>query len=255
MAVTVTTGKTHVRYARLLVQGHNLSGDSRSLGAVGFTDNLADVTGWTDIKENIKGIKSVNFGQYEALFNNKASAPSINAGTHTVLSSDPSNFYGSVVFGIGEHPTIGSPSFSATLEQFSYMVNVSTADAVTIQSTFFPGETAVAGWGTALAVGESQSATIDLPSFDNGAALANGAMFIYHVSQSVGAMGANDWDLTIEDSPADAVWGTVGSVAGIGSTITAGIITTVSSVDRYTRVSLTKNAGTDLILWVMQIAL
>jgi hypothetical protein len=256
MAVTVTTGKTHVRYARLLIQGNNLSGDSRSLGTVGLGGNPADVTGWVDIMENIPGMATVNFGDYSALFNNKVSAPGVNAGTHTALNAIGTDLFGTVAFGISEPPTIGAPSFSASLTQFTYLPNMTPSDAVAISATFNAGENAVAGWGQMLAIGVSESATIDLPSLDNGAAAPKGYMWIYHVAQSAGAMGTNDWDLTMEDSPADSVFSaTLGVATNIGSAVTSAVITDPGSVDRYTRASLVKNAGTDLILWLAQIPL
>ena len=256
MAATVATGKTDSRFTRLLVNGNNLSGDSRTMSGVGFTSALVDVTAWVDITENLKGVKTVMFGAYNAFYSNTIAAPSINAGTHTVLSPELNDFNGTLVIGVGGNPAIGASAFSSSLTQFDYLADATISSAVAINVNFGAGQNAVAGWGQMLSVGASESATIDLTSLDNGGANANGYMWFYHVSQSDGAMGANDWDLTIEDSANDSSFAATGAtVSSIGATITSGLLTDTNSVDRYTRVSLTKTAGTDLILWVAQIPL
>lgn len=254
MAVTVTTGKTTTRYSRFLVEGNNLSGDSRSLASVGLAATQLDVTGWVDIMENLSGVKTLNMGAYTALFNNNASAAGVNAGTHTVLSGDPS-VVATYVIGINEAPTIGAPAFSGTMKQFSYTFSPTVGAAVELSSDLQADQSAVAGWGPMLAVGTSTSISVDLGSVDNGAANANGYVWFVHVQQSDGAMGTNDWDLVIEHAPDDSTWATAVSQAAIGASVTSYTLTLASSVDRYTRVTLTKNAGTDLRVWVHQIAL
>lgn len=254
MAVVITTGKTSTRYSRFIVSGNNLSGDSRSVGSVGFTSAPLDVTGWVDTIENISGIKTALITPYTALFNNAVSAAGVNAGSHTILSPSGANVV-TFVQGINEPPTIGAPAFSLTTQIFSYLANPTVGAALEVATDFQADVNAVAGWGSMLEIGTSQSATITLGSVDNGAANASGYVWFVHVAQSDGAMGTNDWDLLIEHSPDDGVWATAASTTGIGASVEVQTLTLTTSVDRYTRINLTKNAGTDLKIWVHQIAL
>ena len=44
MAVTVTQGKTHSRFGRILVDGYNISGDVRQLSNVGVSYAETDIS-------------------------------------------------------------------------------------------------------------------------------------------------------------------------------------------------------------------
>ena len=252
MAVTPTTGKTHQKYARLLVAGANLSGDSRTLGTVGITYEQDDVTGWEDIMNFLPGQATLNFGPYQGLFNNRVAATGpIEPGTHTVLASSGANI-ATLVYGIREAPTIGAPAFSASLQQMSYTSSI--AAGATLISADFSNATGNSftayGWGQILANGTSTSSTTSFGSLDNGASSANGAYGILHVAQSAGAMGSNNWEIKIEDSANDSSWADLITFTADGSSATAEWGSASGTVDRYTRVTITKSAGTDLVAWV-----
>lgn len=258
MAVTISTGKTHIRYGRLLVGGANLSGDSRSLGNVGMAYDEADVTGWQDIMNFIPGQAAVNFGPYQALFNNNPAATGpIEPGTHTELNGIGAPVT-TLALGIQEAPTIGAPAFSALLQQYSYLVTAAAADAVVINADF-SGAANIGqsdyGWGQILANGSSVSITTTNGSVDNGASSANGAYAILHITQSAGAMGTNNWEIKVQDSADDSAWADLTVFGSDGSSVGAAWATVPGTVDRYTRVVMTKTAGTDLIAWVNLIRL
>lgn len=252
MAVTVTTGKTNTKYARLLVGGANLSGDSRTLGSVGMVYAEDDVTGWEDITNFLPGQATLNFGPYQALMSNKAAATGpVQPGTHTILASSGASI-ATAVIGIREAPTIGAPAFSAHLQQLSYTTSLA-AGAVLIDANFtntVGNSFSSYGWGQILANGTSVSSTTTNGSLDNGASSANGAYGVLHITTSAGAMGSNNWQIKIQDSANDSTWADLITFSANGSTATAEWGSVSGTVDRYTRVVMTKSAGTDLVAWV-----
>lgn len=257
MAVTPTTGKTNTKYARLLVAGANLSGDARTLGGVGMTYAEDDVTGWEEIMNFLPGQATLSFGPLQAVFNNKAAATGpIQPGTHTILASSGASI-ATAVIGIREAPTIGAPAFSAHLQQLSYTSNLA-AGAVIIDANFtntVGNSFSAYGWGQILANGTSVSSTTTNGSLDNGASSANGAYGVLHITTSAGAMGSNSWVVKIQDSANDSTWADLITFSANGSTATAEWGSAAGTVDRYTRVVMTKSAGTDLVAWVNLIRL
>ena len=257
MAVTVTTGKTNVKYARALFGGANLSGDSRSLGNVGVSYAEDDVTGWEDIMNFLPGQGTLNFGPYQAVFNNNAAATGpVEPGVHTELAGIGSPI-ATAVIGIREAPTIGAPAFSAQLTQLSYVVTLAAGTPlVNADLTNAVGNSLSAyGWGQILANGTSTSSTTSFGSLDNGGSSANGAYAALHVTTSAGAMGSNNWEIKIEDSADDSAWADLIVFSADGSSATAEWGSVAGTVDQYTRVTITKSAGTDLICWVNLIRL
>lgn len=257
MAVTVSTGKTNTKYARLLVAGANLSGDARTVGNVGMAYAEDDVTGWESIMNYLPGQATLNFGPIQALFNNRAAATGpIEPGTHVILAGSGASI-ATAVIGIREAPTIGAPAFSAHLQQLSYTSNIA-AGALLIDANFTNtvGNSFTAyGWGQILANGTSISSTTTNGSLDNGASSANGAYGVLHITTSAGSMASNSWVVKIQDSTNDSAWSDLITFTANGATATAEWGSVSGTVDRYTRVVMTKSAGTDLIAWVNLIRL
>lgn len=261
MAVTVARGKTHSRFARILVGGANLSGDARTLGGVGLTYAQADVTAWADgITTFLMGIPDAQLGPFSALFSNLAAGTGpVEPGTHTVLASTGSPIV-TAVLGMGAAPTIGAPAFSLYTTQLSYTVAPAVGDALAIEANFSASSgnmEARPGWGQVLAVGASISSTSSLGSLDNGAATSNGAIGVLHLTTSAGAMGSNDWEIKIESSTNDSDWNDLIIFDADGSAVAAEWDDTsaTGTIPRYTRVTATKTAGTDIVIWVNLIRL
>jgi hypothetical protein len=254
MAVTVTTGKTHSRHTRVLIGGANISGDTRSVGNLGISYETVDVTGWDDagLKEYLMGQGDSMFGPLQAMLNNRAAAIGpVKPGSHVVLSpvGEP---IASAFIGIGGAPSIGCPAFSMETTQTSYTATAANSDAVIVDADFTTRANAgrISGWGQALAVGASYDDTEELGSLDGGAATTGGFVAVLHIEQSAGAMAANDWEVTIEDSANDTDFATIGTFTLDGTTASAERITATGTVRRYVRAVLTKIDGTDLIAWV-----
>lgn len=246
MAETVSTGKTHSRYARFLADGYNLSGSARSLGQGGIVHTEAPMSGWSaDLNEFGHGRGAVMMGPFQAVFDKDDEA-----GSYDALSGNDAAVV-SLVLGIGEAPTIGAPAFSADVEQFEDTVTVSDDSPVILNADFSAAVAGEAGWGQMLAIGASISSSTDLGSLDGGASSSDGFIAVLHVVTSEGAMGSNDFTLQLEDSANDSDWANLGSAFSLdGSAIGAEVITGTGTVRQYVRLSITKTAGTDIKCWL-----
>ena len=263
MAVTVSTGETHHRYCRVMFGGVNMSGDARTLGAIGLDYPPADATGWSDgLTNNLLGIPTVNFGPFQARFSTTVAATGpIEPGSHIELSAITADI-ATVAIGIAEAPTIGAPAFSSHFEQTSYTTAITANDNVMVNADWTHGVGTVGsgitgGFGQLLAVGTSVSSTTNNGSVDNGGSTANGAIGVIHITQAVGAMGSTDYAMKIEHGTDDSAWATLMTFSGDGSAVTSQWDDTsaTGTVNQYTRLVLTKTAGNDLICWVNLIRL
>jgi hypothetical protein len=250
--------KTHSKWTRVLIGGANLSGDSRSLGNIGLQYDTAEAHGFdATLKERLVGQADAMFGPYQALFNDRPAAIGpVQPGSHITFSA-VGQPVASAFFGLGAVPAIGSPAYSMETQQTSYTAVATNADAVVINADFTTRGSAAtkAGWGRALAVGAGVAVTTELDSVDNGAATTGGATAVLHITQSVVAMTANDWTITIEDSADDTTFATIGTFTADGSAATAETISIAGTVRRYVRAVLTQGDEDDLICWINLIRL
>lgn len=247
MAVNPSTGKTHVRYCRFLLNGMNLSGDIRTVNGFGVQFDQADGTGWSDgTRQWLAGYGTVKLDGLTALFNNNAAANGpVNAGSHTALASLGSS-YASVFIGIRSAPAIGNPTFSAVFEQGGYSTAGGGNDALMVEASFFgsgvlPLTTSV--WGVALANGTELTTSTNNGSVDNGAATTGGYVAFLHIPQTSTSMASNNWTFRIEHSSNDSTWSTLGTFALNGATATADRLAASGTVNRYVRLVATRSSG------------
>ena len=248
MAVTPNTGKTSGRYARFLSNGYDLSGDMRSISAVGSRFNEADVTGWSDsVMQYLSDNGEVLLEGFTALMNNTATATGPTAAGANVLMVTTDSFYNSVFLGIRSAPAIGNPSFASVFESGGFTTSGGGGEAMVMQGTFY-GSGIIAPtahvWGHALAVGTELTATGQGGSIDNGASSANGYIAIMHVTQTAAAQASNNWAFVIEHSTNDSTWATLATFTADGSAITAERLEGSGTVNRYVRLKYTRTAGT-----------
>lgn len=248
MAVTPETGKTSSRYARLLCNGYNLSGDMRQIGELGVRFEQADATGWSDdVKQALADVGEVLMTGVVALMNNTPTAIGPTpAGAHAVLSV-ASSFINSFFLGIRAAPAIGDPSFAAVFEQGSLAVNGDVGQAVLLSADFrgtaiLPQSVSV--WGHALATGAALAATNNGGSVDNGASSTGGYIAVIHLTQTTAAMASNNWQFKVEHSANDSTWTTLATFTANGSAITAERLEGSGTVNRYVRLVSTRTAGT-----------
>lgn len=248
MAATPATGKTHIRYCRMLLDGANLSGDMRSVSSFGVSYEQADATGWaTGSRQWLTGHGNVMLDGFTAIFSNEAEATGpIQQGSHTELS-DIKAYLASIFIGIRTAPAIGNDTFSAAMEQGSYYVSGGGNDPAMVNAAFFGSATlpeAAAVWGVCLADGTELSATTNNASVDNGASSSGGYIAILHVTQTTAAIGDNDWAFTIEHSSNDSDWSTLATFTADGSAVMAERLEGSGTVNRYVRFVGTRTAGT-----------
>jgi hypothetical protein len=232
----MATGKTHARWMRLILDGTNLSGDSRQIGSFGMEYATAEAQGWADgVVHYTLGHPSHIFSGYQAVFNNTAST-----GSHTELSAVEKYFL-TLFVGIRAAPAVGDPTFSSDMEQMNYKIDGT--DSVLINVDMIKGVsniTNAAAFGRALAIGTSLSATTNGDSIDNGASSANGATGFLHVT----ATSSGNWTLKVQDSPDDGAWSDLFTFDIDGSAVTADTKSASGTVDRYLRFQATRTAGT-----------
>lgn len=259
MAVTVTTGKTHTRFCRMLLGGYNLSGDARTLGSVGVTYDTDDIQGWSDtLMQYVMGHGVVSFGPFEASFSNTAAATGpTDPGSHIVIPAliGTESTIATFAVGIREAPTIGAPAFSHRCVPRDYTAPVANG-AVRINADFSTASSTQSSnakrWGQLLAVGTSVSSTTNNGSLDNGASSSSGGIAVLHLTQSAGAMGSNSWVIKVQHSANDSTWADLVTFSATGAAVAAEWDDTsaTSTVNRYLRAQATKSAGTDIVYWV-----
>jgi hypothetical protein len=234
----MATGKTNSRFARLLVDGTDLSGDVRSVGSVGIEYDNIDVTGWSNGVVNFTlGNASTGISAFDAVFSNTALT-----GSHTELSVQE-EYLVSLLIGIRAAPAVGDPCYSAPLLQTAYTVDGS--NEVAVSAAFEgPGQEQTKPlrvFGTVLSP-ESNAliATTNGASADAGAGTSNGALGYLHVLVSDGG----SWSFRIEHSPNDSTWATLATFSSNGSAPAGEQASVIGTVDRYTRLVSTRTSGT-----------
>lgn len=247
MAVNPPTGKTHTRHCRFLVNGHNLSGDMRTLNQFGVTFDSMDAAGWEDdLKQYLNGPGDASMS-IAALYSDQAAATGpVRAGSHEVLKNSPVS-RASVYIGVRGAPVIGNASGAGVFEQNSYLISGDLSAPAMVQADYrtsgvLPQSAHL--WGVALAVGAPISATGENGSVDNGAASSNGYIAFLHLEQTAGAMASNNWVFSIEHGTNDSTWATLATFTVNGSAITAERLEGSGTVNRYVRFKYTRTAGT-----------
>lgn len=252
MAATPNTGKTSTRYSRLIVGGHDLSGDMRSIGSIGVEFAQADATAWSDaVMQSMAGFGTVKLDGFTALLSNVIAAPGsggvpVYAGSHTVLAGLGSQ-YASFFQGIRAAPAVGDPTFAAAFEQGGYTTAAAISDALTIEASFYGSgvlPNTVNVWGVALATGAEWAATTNGVSVDNGVATTNGFIAFLHLARTTSTMASSSWAFRLEHGTNDSTWATLGTFTGAdGVDIEAVRIEGVGTVNRYVRLVGTRTAG------------
>jgi hypothetical protein len=235
----VATGKTHIRFFRFLVDGVDLSGDSRAVGSFGESYAEVPVHGWSEWGVyNVLDRASHTLTGYQAVFNTTAAT-----GSYVELSA-LEEYVTSIFMGIRAAPIVGVPAFSSSFEQLTSTVEA--GEGVLINAEFRKAITDsdhTHAFGVALAIGAALTATTNGTSVDNGAATALGALAHLHITASSGG----GWTYKVQDSPDDAAWGDLITFAADGSAVLGergDVAAAATTPDRYTRFQATRASGT-----------
>ncbi len=239
MAIGVATpnvGKTHIRWARLLVDSVNLSGDTRQVGSFGLEHNTTDITGYSDgVHHSSVGQANHIFNGYQAAFSNTATS-----GSHTELK-DLEDYIVSFCIGVKAAPEVGSVAWLSSMVQISYdvssngmLVGVDFAKSITDRTHSNP-------WGHVLEAGTARTATLEGEGIDNLEVGNNGIVAHLHVL-STGAVYQFDIETSDDDAESDA-YASIGTFSLNGSVVGAERMLVAGAVEQYLRVKATKSSG------------
>lgn len=227
-----------LRWARLYVDGYNLSGDSRTISGFDNMIGEVDLSGWSETVRHFARDHRLTTGinGYQAIANDTATT-----GAYTILNTASSHDV-AFLFGGGAAPTVGDIAYLLKAEQLSAESAFDSSLAV-IQADFKP----LAGYdykpiGVVLSGESSISSTTTFASVNNGAATTNGWIMQMHIV----ATSSGDYAFKIEDSADGSSWGdlTSGVFTIDGSAIASETVSAASgTVKQYIRLVATRTAG------------
>lgn len=240
MAATPGGKNKILRWARMYVNGVDLSGDSRTFSRLDAGYGDADMTGWSQSTRNYLNtqVTAVGIRGYQALLNDTATT-----GAHTVLVANQGTGAQEVTlaFGSGAEPDVPDPAYVISGVQMNAVANL---DGPTpIMSADWMGDSnaiSVFPLGVVLNGATSLSSTTTKSSHDAGAATSNGYLANLHILASSGGT----WAFTIEHSTDDAAWSTLATFSADGSAVTSESQNGTGSVNQYVRFVATRTSGT-----------
>lgn len=238
--------RTHNKHTRAYINGVDVSGYTRSVGALEWMFDAEPDAAVTDEAKNILiGKGSVNAGGYSAFFENDA------AGLYNLANDGNGTMVFTAAIGANTAPAAGDPVFSWVFEQKSYSAEQGSgfvAVTVPLETSYAANLTYSKPWGVLLhAKGAETAVNSSTGIDDNGASTAKGGVFIYHLLSSDGTvtLKAQDAATNSDGSFADITGATSGSIDA-SVTPKSGMVSlgTTATVRRYLRWQLAFGAGT-----------
>lgn len=230
--------RTHNKHTRVYVDGVDLSGYSRQVGALGWVFDAEPDAAFTDQCKNILiGKGDIQAGTINAFLDNDA------AGLFTLASASQGTRNLLVAIGANAAPVAGDPVFAWKFEQTSYTVEQGSGFvAATIPmggASYASTLTYKKPWGVLLhPSGAETAANTAIGIDDNGASSALGGIFIYHLLSSNGTVTLTAQDAATNTNPSfAAITGATSGSITAAVTPQSGMIAlgTTSAVRRYLR--------------------
>lgn len=235
-------------WARLFVDGYDLSSDSVEIGTLDNTTGEVPLFGWSD---SVKwfcsdGLRSVGVKGYKGYLNDTALS-----GAYTLLKAPPETTTRkvSLLFGGGAEPTYGDPAYLLGACQLKAPASFASGAAM-IEADFVPRIDYLTGnpWGVVLSPNVARgSSSFNGTAVDNGAATTTG----WHANLHVIASGGGTWAYTIEQS-ATGAWGgeetTLGTFALDGSAIASEYLAGTGNVAQYIRAKGVRTSSTCTVI-------
>ena len=234
----MATGRTVSRWARYYMNGYDLSGDVRQIGALSHMQDEDEQTG---ISANVRGYlpnhQQIGVGSLNAIFNMDGTDE-----IHDLFNAPSGNYPIMIPIGIRAAPAAGDPVFIAQLNEISYTLD---ADNGTITVNIAPGMrptttsmTHTKPWGVMLkASGAVTAANTSTGIDDNGASSAYGGLMCYQVFAGNGTATLKVQHAATNENGSFA--DLTGATSGVidCSTPKAGIVQTATdtTVNRYLR--------------------
>lgn len=233
--------RTHQKHARVYVDGVDVSGYARAVGALGWMFGAEPETSLTDTSKNIvMGQGEITAAPINAFLDNDAAGLFVLAGAAGV---DKGTRHLMIPIGVNAAPVAGDPMFAWKFEQTAYSVEQGTGFvAVNIPM----GGASYAGtltyrkpWGVVThAKGAETAANTAVGIDDNGASSALGGIFVYQLFSSDGTVTLSMEDAATNTNPSFAALSgaTSGSItAAVSPKYGMVALSTTATVRRYLR--------------------
>lgn len=239
--------RTHLKHWRAYVDGVDLSGYERTIGALGWVYDVSPDTALTDEVKNIMlGQPSITCGGLNGFLDNDAAGKfntvSSGGGTRTVM----------LPMGVNAAPAAGNPVFAWKFEQNSY--NAEPGGGFFASNLTF-GEASYAGvltyskpWGVLLHAKAARTAVNSSAGIDDyGAQTTAGGVFAYQLFSSDGTvtLKVQDASTNSDGSFGDLSGATSGSITAASSPKSGMVaLSTTATVKRYLRWQLAFGTAT-----------
>jgi len=177
----MATGRTVQRWARVYMNGYDMSGYARSLSPLVQTFDEADLTALSDpVKGYLPAMCNLGIGTVNANLDTTATV-----GAHAVLSVPGVSRNVMIPIGINAVPAQGDVVYTGKFQQASYLT-AEDAGAMVVSIDFSdPDASAPIGydnpWGVLLHASGAETAANTAIGVDNGAASAFGGYLAYQV--------------------------------------------------------------------------
>lgn len=229
--------RTHTKHLRAYVDGVDLSGYSRSIGALGAMADASPDSAWTDeVKNVILGQTTIQVGDLNTILDNDT------AGAFVTLKAGTGQRNLVIPIGVNASPTNGDPMFAWQMEQATYLGEA--GDGFVSANINFGGASYgilnyKKPWGFILhAKGAETAVNTAIGQDDNGASSALGGIFVYQLFSSDGTvtLKAQDAATNLNGSFADLTGATSGSIDATSAPLSGMVaLGTTATIRRYTR--------------------
>ena len=238
--------RTHNKHVRAYVDGTDLSGYSRSIGALAWTFDAEPDAAFTDEAKNIvMGKCDIQAGTLNAFLDNDTS------GLFTLANSGYGTRNLMVAIGANASPAAGDPVFAWKFEQTAYSVEQG-AGFVSVSVPF--GGASYAStltykkpWGRLLHAKGAETAANTATGIDDSASSSYGGILVYHLFSSDGTvtLKVQDASTNSDGSFSDLSGATSGSI-NASVTPASGMIaiSTTATVRRYLRWQISLGTAT-----------
>lgn len=230
--------RTVTKHTRFYMDGYDLSGYSRSVGALEVTMDTQEEAAFTDgVKNVLPNHATVNIGTLNGYFDNTATS-----GLHVIANG--AGVIRNVMIPIGflAAPTAGDPVFCGQFEQQGYYQEGDVNAYVSIPFGGWSGSASTLlynkPWGSLLHPNGAETAVNTATGIDDrGAATTSGGYFVYQVFAGNGTATIKVQDAATNTNPSfsDLSGATSGSIDC--STVKYGLVAlgTTATVRRYLR--------------------
>jgi len=244
----MATGRTVSKYARVYMDGYDLSGYTRSIGPLDITfDEESGVTYGDPVTGAYAGHGMVSPGPLNGVFDNTATI-----GLHAAASGAGVKRDVLVALGIQSAPTEGDPAFMCEALQGAYKAEPAGGSLVGASIPFGPYSVTASTllyarpWGYLEHALAAETAANTATGLDHtGAATAAGGYMMYHVTAGDGTctLKIQDAATNLDGSFGDLV--SSGEIDASGAPL-SGVVAlgTTAAVKRYTRWQLSLNTAT-----------